>query len=114
MRDDALLRAIFTEMAGERSGIQAFDADNLRRLQVTMQALLASPIAVPFTRLLNHKAFSPNTGRLDVLRRDLIVADVRRGHGDDLSFIGRIGQDLLVTRHGRIEDHLADGLPFKS
>src|SRR6476619_1195100 len=113
MGDDALLGAVFTQVPGKRSSVQTFDTDNLRRLQVAMQALLTSPIAVPFTRLLDHKAFSPDTGRLDVLRRDPVVTDVRRGHGDDLSFIGRIRQHFLVARHCRIEDHLADGLPFK-
>src|SRR5690606_37273234 len=42
-----------------------------------------------------------------VLVVDAVVADHRRGESDDLTEIGGIGDDLLITGHGRIEDALA-------
>ena len=36
------------------------------------------------------------------------IADVRKREGDDLAGIGRVGEDLLITRHGGVEAHLAD------
>src|SRR5439155_711799 len=43
----------------------------------------------------------------DVFLVDPVVADHRIGHGHDLSAIRRIGEDLLVAGHGRVEDDLA-------
>src|SRR5438046_9964626 len=48
--------------------------------------------------------------RLDVVLVDPVVADHRIGHGHDLSAIRRIGEDLLVAGHGRVEDDLAGRL----
>src|SRR5881396_3435712 len=48
--------------------------------------------------------------RLDVFLVDPVVADHRIGHGHDLSAIRRIGEDLLVAGHGRVEDDLAGRL----
>src|SRR5437867_9614733 len=39
------------------------------------------------------------------------VADVYGGHADDLPLVRGIGQDLLVSRHRRVEDDLPDRLP---
>jgi hypothetical protein len=45
--------------------------------------------------------------RFDVLLVNAVIADQRIGHGHDLAFIGRIGENLLVARHGGIETNLA-------
>src|SRR5690606_38968955 len=42
------------------------------------------------------------------------VADVRVSEGDDLPAVGRIGEDFLVSRHGRIEYDLTDRLSVVS
>src|SRR5688500_16756946 len=39
---------------------------------------------------------------------------MRRGHRDDLSRVRRIADDLLVARHGRVEDGLAECLPHRA
>src|SRR5262245_42227783 len=41
--------------------------------------------------------------RLDVQLVDTVVADLRVGHRDDLSSVGRIGENLLVSHHGGVE-----------
>ena len=48
-------------------------------------------------------------GRLDILRIDAVVADVRVGQGDDLLAVTGVCQDFLVAGHGGVEHHLADG-----
>lgn len=40
------------------------------------------------------------------------IANMGVGQGNDLSAIGWVGQNFLITRHCRIEDHLADSLAF--
>ena len=59
--------------------------------------------------------FDDKTFRLDppgfhILRINAVVADQGVGHGDDLAFIGRIGEDFLVTGHGGVKHHLPRGL----
>ena len=39
---------------------------------------------------------------------------MRAGHRDDLAFVGRIGQDLLIPTHRRIEHDLADGFTLEA
>ena len=46
--------------------------------------------------------------RLDILRSDAGITDMRIGQGNNLAGVGRIGEDLLITGHGRIEHDLAD------
>ena len=40
---------------------------------------------------------------------DPVIADERIGHRDDLAFVGRVGEDLLIARHGGVEANLAAG-----
>src|SRR4051794_41019505 len=42
-----------------------------------------------------------------IRRIDSVIADERISHGDDLSAIRRIGQNLLVSRHRGIEANLS-------
>ena len=46
-------------------------------------------------------------GRLEVFRIRTIVPDERKGHRHDLATVGRVGEDLLVAGHRRVEDDLA-------
>ena len=39
------------------------------------------------------------------------ITDVGVRQSDDLTGVGRIGQDFLVTGHGGVENHLAAGFP---
>ena len=39
---------------------------------------------------------------------DAVVSDFDGGHCDDLPEIGRVGKNLLIARHGSVEDRLAD------
>ena len=52
--------------------------------------------------------------RFDVLGVDADVADVRIREGDDLARVRRVGQDLLVAGHRRVEDDLADRVPRRA
>ncbi len=59
---------------------------------------------------LHDEAGQPRPPRLDVLRVDAVVADQGVGHADHLSPVRRIGEDLLVAGHGRVEHDLAVAL----
>ena len=49
------------------------------------------------------------TVRLHVLGVGADIADVGIGQGDKLTGVGGITENLLIARHGGIEDHLAHG-----
>src|SRR5262245_46865264 len=48
--------------------------------------------------------------RFDVLQIDAVIPDLGIGHGNNLTFVRGIRQDLLVAGHGSIETNLAAGL----
>src|SRR5437660_3406256 len=49
--------------------------------------------------------------RLRVFAVHAVVPLVGVGHGHDLARVRRVGQDLLVAGHRRVEHGLAEGLP---
>ena len=57
----------------------------------------------------DHQAGGVHAFGFGVLGVDAHVADVGVGEGDDLAGVGGIGEDLLITGHGGVEHHLADG-----
>ena len=77
-----------------------------------------SPVARKFEtsarQIADHEARGKRPPRFDVLGVDADVADVRVGERDDLARVRRIGQDLLVAGHRRVEDDLADREPGRA
>jgi hypothetical protein len=49
-----------------------------------------------------------DAGGFAVFAIDTVVADVGIGQGDDLTAVGRIGQDFLVAGQRGVEDDFAD------
>ncbi len=62
----------------------------------------------------NNKCFEKRLSGLDVFAIDSGISDHRIGHRDDLAGVGRIRQDLLVTRHRGVEDDFAHGLALEA
>ena len=97
-------------MAGECPGVEALDADNAVLLQPFLQAILRTPITGTFAAFFDNEPFDLRSHRFEVSLIDAIIPDQRIGHGDDLTFVGWIGQHFLVARQVGVEDHLAKGL----
>ncbi|EIL99181.1 putative thioesterase [Rhodanobacter thiooxydans LCS2] len=95
--------------AGQPAGIDAGDRDRAVALQVVGQAFSAAPAAGAARQVTHDQPGRVHGGGFGIFGIDAGVADVRIGQRDDLACIGRIGEDLLVTGHGRVENHLADG-----
>ena len=68
---------------------------------------LGAEVAHPAAELANHEASDPGATALQILVVDPVIADFGVGHRHDLTVIGGVGQDLLITRHARVEDDLA-------
>ena len=60
----------------------------------------------------NHEAGGIHRAGFEVLGRRAGVADMRIGQGDDLSAVRRIGEDLLVPGHRRIENYFTCRVAF--
>ena len=58
----------------------------------------------------DHESRGEGLTRLDVVDVHADVADVRIRERDDLAGVGRIGEDLLVAGHRRVEDDFARGV----
>src|SRR5215217_8132237 len=101
-------------MSGQGPGIEALDRHHLRLGEVLVNRLLGSPITGQPAGFHDDKPFGPDPSRLLVFMGHSIVSDVRTGHRDNLSLVGRVRQYLLIPAHGGIEDHFPDGLSFIS
>jgi len=93
--------------AHQRPGIDARNPRHVRLGEESIDAALGAPVAGLIEQFANHEAREKGAGRLLVLGVDPHVADLGIGHGHDLTRVGGVGDDLLVARHARIEDHLA-------
>ena len=122
-----LALALATRLASSRSVVERmpFIAPRLRvrrtRARVSIPSMPMMPCsardsrrAIPLrgscsTRLLSSRTTNPGprAGGFPVLGVDAVVADLRVGHRHDLTVIARVGQDLLVAGHARVEDDLA-------
>ena len=79
-------------------------------LQIVGQGLLDTPVGSADRQVADDQAGGEVGAGLEVLRIAAGVADVGIGEGDNLTAVGRVGQDFLVTGHGRVEHHFtADG-----
>src|SRR5437763_3812362 len=94
-------------MARGRARVDPLDADDPVAPEVVVEAHARAEVRGDGRALLDDEAVHPRLPRLDVLVVDAVVADQRVRHRDDLPSIRRIGEDLLIALHRRIEDHLA-------
>src|SRR6185312_468465 len=108
--DAAGQRTLVAQDAGQPARVDAGNGHGPATLQVLRQAFAAAPVAGDAWHVAYHQPGCLHLRRFAILGIDPGVADVRVGQGDDLPGVGRIGQDFLVTGHGRVEDDLANRL----
>ena len=110
--DDAVHDAFAAQLAGQTAGVDAGETDDLLRLEVLVERYLAAPVRRIFAHLAHDKAGNPAFAGLVIVKVDAVVADERVGHGNDLTVVGRVGQDLLIAGHAGVEYDLTDALSF--
>ena len=113
-RDPAAHRTALAQVAGERPGVDAADADDALGVQLLVEAARRAPGARPAGRVAHDVAGNPHPAALRVLVVDAGVADVRGGLHHDLARVARVGQRFLVAGHARREDRFAEGLPRRA
>ena len=78
---------------------------SLRKASIMLRLMPKSIAATLNAFVPDDETFST---RIELLRR-AVVADKRISQRDDLSAIGRVGQNFLVARHARVKDNFAFG-----
>src|SRR6478735_3927775 len=104
-------RPALAQVAGQGARVDVADADDALVDELVLEVARGAPVRRPDGGVAHDVAGDPDAAALVVLGVDARVADVRRGHDDDLPVVARVGQRLLVARHAGGEDGLADGLP---
>ena len=104
----AALRAAVADAARERARVDARDARDAVLGAAARRAMPGRASSTPRgDSSRTTKPGAPRARRLEVLGVDADVADLGRGHGDDLPAVRRIGQHLLVAGDRGVEDDLA-------
>ena len=82
--------------------------------EVVVERLRRAPVAGQRRQPLHDECFEKRLAGFDVFGIDAGIADQRVRHRDDLAGVGRVRQDLLITRHRGIENDFAHGFAFKA
>ena len=105
----AVLRAAIAQQACEFAGVDLRNRDDAAGFQPFRQRDLAAPTAGAARHVAHDQAGRPDVAGLVVEIGAAGVADVGIRERDQLTGVGRIGQDFLIAGHGRIEHDLAHG-----
>ncbi len=98
---------LLADVPHEPPRVDALQTDDAVGPQVLIERPAASPVARMRAVLLDHEPAYKRPAALHVLVVRAVVADQRIGHRHDLLVVRRIGEDLLVAGHGRVEHDLA-------
>jgi len=78
-------------------------------LQVAAKVVLAAPVGSATRQIANDQAGRIVGIGFKILGIATGIADMRIGQRDDLAAIRGVGQNFLIARHRRVENHFAAG-----
>ncbi len=118
MRDHGVGHALAADQRGECAGVDAGDADDAACLQPGVEMLRGAIVRRIGDASAQDDAARArrrrHVHRFDVFVVGSDISDMGKCEGDELPGIGRIGEDLLVTGHRRVEADFADRLAFRA
>ena len=104
--EDGLHRAGHADMLCEGPRIHSLHSHDAVTDQIIGKGFVPAPVAEDGAVLFDDESFDLRRLRFDILLVDSVIADERVCHDHDLTFVGRIGKDLLVACHAGVEDDL--------
>jgi hypothetical protein len=93
-------------MPSQSTGIYSGNPWDVVLDEIVAECTRGAVVACDGGDISDDETFDLRSGRLDILRVDAVVADVWIRQNDDLTAVGRIGEDLLVTGKAGIENDL--------
>ena len=102
------------DRAGEFSRIDALDPRDPESAHDRTEAFFRAKIRGSIFVLPNDQRADRRRVRFVIVRRHTVIPDQRIGHNDGLIGIGRIGQDLLIADHRRVENEFENALLFRA
>jgi hypothetical protein len=111
-RNHAAHHAVRPQVAHQRAGVDLRQHRNRIALHVLVGDLLGAPIRADGRELADDQALDIGLGRLVVRPASAVVADLWVGENDDLTGVGGISGDLLVTGKGSVENNLAQAFAW--
>jgi hypothetical protein len=109
-QDRAGLRTPVAQDPRQAARVDVGDRDHLLPPQILGERLAGAEVRVHMRQVAHDQPGRVHAVRLDILGIGAGIADVRVGKRDDLPAVARIGQDLLVAGHRRVEHDFADGM----
>ena len=112
MRDDRVGHALFADQRRQRARVDAGQRDDAAPLQPLVEMAGGAIVGRIGDVGLEDRADRAGAGRrvevFDVLVIGADIADMRKGEGDDLAGIGRVGEDFLIAGQRRVEADFGD------
>ena len=96
---------MISQMYRESARIHAADSGNAVCLEIFFERLIGAKIG-RLRIITDYQTGKKQSARLHVFAVHSVIADFGNGQSDELSGVGRIGKDLLIAAHTRIEDNL--------
>ena len=100
---------LLPDMTSKATGIDIGDGHHPLAHEEGFEAFLSAEVRHAARALANHQPRCPNAIGFAVLGVAARITDLGIGERHNLLRVGRIGEDLLVPRHGGIENHFSGG-----
>ncbi len=110
--DAAILRTRLSQMASEATCIEVGNSTDPPFFEVIRQALLVTKITGSYGQVTDDQSCRMHFCGLGIIVVDTDISYVRIGQCDHLVAVGRVSQDFLISRHGRVEDNFSDTDPL--
>src|SRR5690606_20778723 len=108
-RNDGIHRSFVADMAYKRPCVDIGNTHEVVVFKILLDGLVGLFTAVVYAIALADQTCNLDPARLRLLISDAVIADMGIGGYHDLTIIGRIGKNLLVTGGAGIETDFASG-----
>jgi hypothetical protein len=100
-------RTLGAEHPDDRPGVHVLETRDAAGGEPLMQMLMCPMVRADPRVVADQEARDRDPPALDVLLGHPVVADLGRGHHEDLPRVTRVGQRFLIAAEGGVEHHLA-------
>ncbi len=101
-------------MPGECPRIDVRQTHQAEALHIGLQTFPRAPIRVEAADFANDKTRAEGLAAFGIFFIHPIIADMRRGHRNDLALVGRICENFLIAGHGRVKNNFTGRLSFSA